>query len=95
MSEPLTPADFLAGASVDAAVFALRPDYRAMLLAVDGLVPGPSDDATEELLQAAETAAREAVADQPLEQLPTWLPGARRTGPSAPNRSARATVSRP
>ena len=35
--------EFLAGASVDAAVFALRPDYRAMLLAVDGLVPGPSD----------------------------------------------------
>ena len=33
--------EFLAGAGVDAAVFALRPDYRAMLLAVDGLVPGP------------------------------------------------------
>ena len=30
-------------AQVDAAVFALRPDYRALLLAVDGLVPGPSD----------------------------------------------------
>jgi hypothetical protein len=30
---------FLADAHVDAAVFALRPDYRAMLLAVDGLVP--------------------------------------------------------
>ncbi|MEX5237583.1 phenylalanine--tRNA ligase beta subunit-related protein [Kocuria arenosa] len=24
-------------------MFALRPDYRAVLLAVDGLVPGPSD----------------------------------------------------
>lgn len=31
--------EFLAGGHVDAAVFALRPDYRAMLLAVDGLVP--------------------------------------------------------
>src|SRR5580700_7766394 len=29
--------EFLAGGQVDAAVFALRPDYRAMLLAVDGL----------------------------------------------------------
>jgi hypothetical protein len=35
--------EFLAGGCVDAAVFALRPDYRAMLLAADGIVPGPSD----------------------------------------------------
>ena len=35
--------EFLAGARVDADVFALRPDYRALLVAVDGLVPGPSD----------------------------------------------------
>jgi DNA/RNA-binding domain of Phe-tRNA-synthetase-like protein len=62
--------DFLAGAHVDAAVFALRPDYRALLLAVDGLVPGPSDQASEELLQAAEAAAADALRDQPPEQLP-------------------------
>ena len=54
--------EFLAGACVDAAVFALRPDYRALLLAVDGIVPGPSDQASDALLQAAETAAREALA---------------------------------
>jgi DNA/RNA-binding domain of Phe-tRNA-synthetase-like protein len=46
--------ELLAGAQVDAAVFALRPDYRAMLLAVDGLVPHPSDPAGDALLQAAE-----------------------------------------
>jgi hypothetical protein len=34
---------FLAGGRVDAAVFGLRPDYRAMLVAVDGFVPGPGD----------------------------------------------------
>ena len=34
--------EFLAGGRVDAAVFALRPDYRAMLLAADGIVPGPT-----------------------------------------------------
>jgi len=45
--------EFLAGGRVDAAVFALRPDYRAMLLAVDGIVPGPSDQASDKLLQAA------------------------------------------
>jgi DNA/RNA-binding domain of Phe-tRNA-synthetase-like protein len=62
--------EFLAGGRVDAAVFALRPDYRAMLLAVDGLVPGPGDQASDALLQAAEAAAREALHDQPLEQIP-------------------------
>ena len=51
-------------------MFALRPDYRAMLLAVDGLVPGPSDEASDALLQAAEAAAREALDDLPVEQLP-------------------------
>jgi DNA/RNA-binding domain of Phe-tRNA-synthetase-like protein len=61
---------FLAGGQVDAAVFALRPDYRAMLLAVDGLVPGPSDQASDALLQAAEAAAAEALHDRPVEELP-------------------------
>lgn len=61
---------FLAGAVVDDAVFALRPDYRALLLAVDGVVPGPSDDVSEALLLAAETAADEAITDCPIEELP-------------------------
>jgi DNA/RNA-binding domain of Phe-tRNA-synthetase-like protein len=62
--------EFLAGGQVGAAVFALRPDYRAMLLAVDGIVPGPGDQASDALLQAAEAAATGALRDQPLEQLP-------------------------
>jgi DNA/RNA-binding domain of Phe-tRNA-synthetase-like protein len=62
--------DFLAGGRVDAAVFALRPDYRALLLAVDGLRPGPGDQASDTLLRAAEAAAREALGDRPAEQLP-------------------------
>ena len=61
---------FLTGAEVDAAVFALLPDYRAMLLAVDGLVPGPSDSASDTLLEAAEAAARDALHDRSVEQLP-------------------------
>ncbi len=61
---------FLAGARVDAGVFALRPDYRALLIAVDGLVPGPSDRAGEELLQTAEAAARHRLGDQRVEDLP-------------------------
>jgi DNA/RNA-binding domain of Phe-tRNA-synthetase-like protein len=61
--------EFLAGARVDPAVFALRPDYRALLVAADGLIPGPSDDASDALLQEAEAAARKALAGRPAEEL--------------------------
>ena len=61
---------FLAGARVDPAVRALRPDYRGLLVTVDGLVPGPSDDAGDALLQEAEAAARKALAGRPAEELP-------------------------
>jgi DNA/RNA-binding domain of Phe-tRNA-synthetase-like protein len=70
MPDPGMLEEFLAGAHVDAAVFALRPGYRAMLLAVDGLVPGPSDEHSGALLEAAESAAREALRDRQPEQLP-------------------------
>src|SRR5437588_589361 len=56
--------------AVDAAVFALRPDYRVLLLAVDGLVPGPGDQASDALLAAAEAAAREALRGGPTERVP-------------------------
>ena len=70
MPEVTMVEDFLAGGRVDAAVFALRPDYRALLLAVDGLVSGPGDQASDALLQAAEAAARQALRDRPVDQLP-------------------------
>jgi DNA/RNA-binding domain of Phe-tRNA-synthetase-like protein len=60
----------LAGACVDGAVFALRPDYRVLLLAVSGIVPGPGDQDSEALLLAAEAAARQALDGGPAEQLP-------------------------
>jgi DNA/RNA-binding domain of Phe-tRNA-synthetase-like protein len=62
--------EFLTDARVDDAVFALRPDYRALLVAVDGVIPGPSDHASGALLQAAEDAARRAASERPVEQLP-------------------------
>ncbi|GAS87392.1 B3/B4 domain-containing protein [Mycolicibacterium brisbanense] len=68
MAESL--AAFLAGARIDDAVFALRPDYRAVLLAVDGLVPGPSDQAGEALLREAESFAAQAISGGPVDQLP-------------------------
>jgi len=60
---------FLGGAHVEPSVFELRPDYRALLLAVDGLVPGPSDETGDALVEAAEAAAR-AIQDRPVEELP-------------------------
>lgn len=70
MRDPGMLQEFLDGGRVDAEVFSLRPDYRAVLLAVDGLVPGPSDHASDTLLQAAEASAREALSARPVEDLP-------------------------
>ena len=61
---------FLGGARVGAEVFALRPDYRALLLAVDGLVPGPSDSVSDALLRDAEAAAAEALDEREVHDLP-------------------------
>jgi len=70
MPEPDMLQKFLAGSRVDAAVFALRPDYRVVLIAVDGIVPGPSDQSSEGLLLKAEMNAREMLRDRPAEQIP-------------------------
>lgn len=47
----------VAGASVDKAVFAFRPDYVVALLAADHLPGGPSDATSDGWLREAETAA--------------------------------------
>jgi DNA/RNA-binding domain of Phe-tRNA-synthetase-like protein len=62
--------EFLSGGHVDAGVFELRPDYRALLLAVDGLDPTGNDPSTDALVAAAEAAAREALDAVPVEELP-------------------------
>jgi DNA/RNA-binding domain of Phe-tRNA-synthetase-like protein len=69
MPEPRSLESFLEGAQVDPAVIALRPDYRAMLLAVDGIVPAPSDASTDALLQAAEAAARRVLEGRSVEEV--------------------------
>lgn len=55
---------------VDDAVFSLRPDYRVLLVAVEGLEPGGSDQTSDALLQSAEASARETLRDQAVEELP-------------------------
>ncbi|KAK5169919.1 uncharacterized protein LTR77_005897 [Saxophila tyrrhenica] len=61
---------YLATASVAADVFSLRPDYRALLIAVNGITPGPSDDQSEQMLQEAEASARDKLSKQAVTELP-------------------------
>ena len=61
---------FLAGARVDPAVFALRADYRALLLAVDGLdTSAPGDQASNALLVEAESAAHTSFKSRTVEEI--------------------------
>jgi len=62
--------DLLHATHVDAAVFALRPDYRVALIAVDGIEPRPSDESSDALLREAEAFARRALSERPVEELP-------------------------
>lgn len=70
MSETAQLQKLVNASYIDPAIFELRPDYRAVLLAVDGLIPGASNDASEALLQKAEASARSALQEQKVESLP-------------------------
>lgn len=62
---------FLARATIGDDVARLRPDYRVLLIAVDGLPASHNDDAASEgLLVRAEKTAVEALAATPLEETP-------------------------
>lgn len=54
MCEPDAPREFLDNAGVDEAVFALRRDYRGLLLVAEDIAPGPTDENAEALLREAE-----------------------------------------
>lgn len=60
---------FLDSATITPEVFALRPDYRALLIIVSGINPEPSNDASEATLQDAEAAARASLASTPVTEL--------------------------
>lgn len=70
MAAPHKLQAFLDGAHVATEVFALRPDYRALLMAVDGIKPAASDEASESLLQEAESTARAKLAKSSVTELP-------------------------
>ncbi|MEY2848890.1 MAG: hypothetical protein RI885_1555 [Actinomycetota bacterium] len=58
MHEPTDLLEYLERATIDDEVFALRPDYRVVLIGALGIVPGPSDEHSERLLERAELFAR-------------------------------------
>lgn len=67
--------ELVATAHVDPEVFALRPDYRAIVVAVEGLQPGPADEEDEALMRAAQAAARAALRNggvETLAQVAAW-----------------------
>jgi DNA/RNA-binding domain of Phe-tRNA-synthetase-like protein len=61
--------EWLEAARVDAEVFALCPGYAALLVTADGLVPGPSDAASDALLTAAAARATALLDGRPPEEL--------------------------
>jgi len=71
VTQPLAAAStWLAAAQVSDEVFALRPDYRAVLLTADGLRGGPSNAVSDDILSAAEQHARALLEHRAAEQLP-------------------------
>lgn len=70
MPEHWSPEEFLAACTVAPAVFELRPDYRALLLVVDGVDPKIASSSVDELIDRAETHARVLLASSPVDDLP-------------------------
>lgn len=61
---------YLSTATISPSVFALRPDYRALLLIISGITPAHSDSQSENLLQLAENATRDLAKTTPLTEIP-------------------------
>lgn len=90
---------FLAQARIDESVRTLRPDYRAVLVAVDGLKPAPTDSASDAWLRDAEAAAAAATNATTVEDLPhiaAWRDAYRTFGakPQRTRNSAEALLRR-
>lgn len=61
---------FLDAAHIAPEVFTLRPDYRCLLVALDKVPTGPSNETSEALLQEAESSAKAALAKTPVTEIP-------------------------
>ena len=70
MSETLIAQNLLRAALIAPEIFELRPDYRALLMVVEGISPGPSDNSSEALLREAETHVKEMLSNYPVTEFP-------------------------
>ncbi|KAI7493321.1 hypothetical protein KC367_g8644 [Hortaea werneckii] len=75
MSQAAGLQTYLSRARIAPEVFQLRPDYRALLIAIEGIKPASSDEESEARLREAEESARERLAKKPvteLEHIASW-----------------------
>jgi DNA/RNA-binding domain of Phe-tRNA-synthetase-like protein len=91
--------EYLGQASVAPEVFELRPDYRCLFIAVEGITPAVGDECSEALLVRAEQAATKALDGTPVEELPhigAWREafGAFGAKPNRTRNSAEALIRR-
>ncbi|PNP43635.1 hypothetical protein TGAMA5MH_04607 [Trichoderma gamsii] len=70
MSSTFSAQKLLQSARVSPEIFKLRPDYRVLLMTVEGVPPGPSDSISETLLIDAETNAKNLLSKHPVTEIP-------------------------
>lgn len=70
MSSLLNPSQYLENARIAPEIFHLRPDYRALLMVVTNIPPGPSDPVSESILLSAESSAKSALSQTPVTEIP-------------------------
>ncbi|KAF7594845.1 hypothetical protein BBP40_008175 [Aspergillus hancockii] len=70
MGGTLIAPELLQAARVAPEIFHLRPDYRALLMVVEGIPPGPSDSQSETLLQEAESSIKEMQSKHAITEFP-------------------------
>lgn len=70
MPGKLPAQDLLKSARISCEIFTLRPDYRALLMIVEGIPLGPSTPATSAMLEEAETHIKTLTIKTPIPSLP-------------------------
>lgn len=70
MGSGISLESFLAGARVAPEVIEFRPDYRALLIAVEGLSPMGTSPVVDALVAQAEQSARQTIGDRGVDQVP-------------------------
>ena len=70
MAPKSTALNILREARIAPEIFQLRPDYRALLMVIEGITPAASDAASEALLVEAEKKATDLLSATPVTELP-------------------------